>query len=66
MLCYAPLHHLLFQEAIDGRTLDVLVMTSGNLSDEPLICDNDEALKKLGSVADYFLMHDRANIPAGR
>ena len=59
MLCYAPLHHLLFNQAVDGRTIEVLVMTSGNLSDEPLICDNDEALKKLGSVADYFLMHDR-------
>lgn len=59
MLCYAPLHHLLFAQAVDGRTIDVLVMTSGNLSDEPLICDNDEAIKKLGSIADYFLTHDR-------
>jgi hydrogenase maturation protein HypF len=59
MLCYAPLHHLLFSETVNGRAIDVLVMTSGNLSDEPLICDNDEALKKLGSAADYFLMHDR-------
>ncbi len=54
MLCYAPLHHLLFAEGIE-----VLVMTSGNISDEPLICGNDKALERLGSVADAFLMHDR-------
>ncbi len=54
MLCYAPLHHLLFTEG-----LEVLVMTSANLSDEPLICRNDVALEKLGDVADIFLMHDR-------
>ena len=54
MLCYAPLHHLLFAEG-----LDVLVMTSANLSDEPLICRNDVALERLGDVADVFLMHDR-------
>jgi len=54
MLRYAPLHHLLFAQGIE-----VLVMTSGNLSDEPLICKNDKALEKLGSVADAFLMHDR-------
>ncbi|MHC4618025.1 MAG: carbamoyltransferase HypF [Planctomycetota bacterium] len=54
MLCYAPLHHLLFAEGID-----VLVMTSGNISDEPLICKNERALERLGDVADSFLMHDR-------
>jgi hydrogenase maturation protein HypF len=54
MLCYAPLHHLLFAEG-----LDVLVMTSGNLSDEPLICRNELALERLDDVADAFLMHDR-------
>lgn len=54
MLCYAPLHHLLFTEGIK-----VLVMTSGNMSDEPLICKNEQAVEKLGSVADVFLMHDR-------
>jgi len=54
MLCYAPLHYLLFAEG-----LDVLVMTSGNISDEPLICRNEIALKRLGDVADAFLMHDR-------
>ena len=54
MLCYAPLHYLLF-----AQNIDVLVMTSGNISDEPLICKNDEALQRLASVADAFLMHDR-------
>lgn len=54
MLCCTPLHWLLFDEK-----LEVLVMTSGNISDEPLICKNDTALKKLGDVADVFLMHDR-------
>jgi len=55
MLCYAPLHFLLFAE----NKFDVLVMTSGNIADEPLICKNDKALEKLGSIADAFLMHDR-------
>ena len=54
MLCYAPLHYLLFAQGID-----VLVMTSGNISDEPLICKNEKALERLGCVADAFLMHDR-------
>ena len=54
MLCYAPLHYLLF-----AKSIKVLVMTSGNISDEPLICKNEQALEKLGCVADAFLMHDR-------
>jgi len=54
MLCYAPLHHLLFAQG-----LDVLVMTSGNISEEPLICKNEKALQRLGNIADAFLMHDR-------
>ncbi|MBN2019256.1 MAG: carbamoyltransferase HypF [Sedimentisphaerales bacterium] len=54
MLPYAPLHHLLFAEG-----LKILVMTSANVSDEPLICKNDEALELLGNIADAFLMHDR-------
>ncbi len=54
MLCYAPLHVLLFDEGPE-----LLVMTSANLSDEPLICKNEEALHKLGEVADAFLMHNR-------
>ena len=54
MLCYAPLHSLLFAEGIE-----VLVMTSANISDEPLICRNEVALERLGDVADAFVMHDR-------
>jgi hydrogenase maturation protein HypF len=54
MLCYAPLHYLLFAQGVE-----VLVMTSGNISDEPLICKNEKALHSLGGVADAFLMHDR-------
>ncbi|MCE5187457.1 MAG: carbamoyltransferase HypF [Planctomycetaceae bacterium] len=55
MLPYAPLHHLLFSEP----GIDVLVMTSANLADEPLICDNEQALEELDIVADVFLMHNR-------
>ncbi|MHC4556937.1 MAG: carbamoyltransferase HypF, partial [Planctomycetota bacterium] len=54
MLCYAPLHFLLFAHGIK-----VLVMTSGNISDEPLICKNEQALERLAHVADAFLMNDR-------
>ncbi len=54
MLCYAPLHYLLF-----AQNIEVLVMTSGNISDEPLICKNEQALRILGCIADAFLMHDR-------
>ncbi|MBU2600358.1 carbamoyltransferase HypF [bacterium] len=57
MLPYTPLHYLLFQ-AIKPKIL-ALVMTSGNFSDEPLTKDNDEAIKRLGNIADYFLMHNR-------
>ncbi|MHC4360470.1 MAG: carbamoyltransferase HypF [Planctomycetota bacterium] len=58
MLCYAPLHYLLFEQ-LRGSRLEILVMTSGNISDEPLICRNELALEALGSVADAFLMYDR-------
>ena len=54
MVPYAPLHHLLF-----AAGCKVLVMTSANLSDEPLLCKNDEALERLSSVADCFLFHNR-------
>jgi len=56
MLPYTPLHHLLLQ-AVGGRPL---VMTSGNISDEPIATDNTEALARLSGVADAFLLHDRA------
>jgi hydrogenase maturation protein HypF len=55
MLCYAPLHHLLFAH----DEIDVLVMTSANISDEPLIYEDEQALEKLSNIADAFLMHDR-------
>jgi len=58
MLCYAPLHYLLFEQ-LNNYGTDVLVMTSGNISDEPLICKDEPALERLGCVADAFLMHDR-------
>ena len=54
MLPYSPLHHLLLAEA--GRPL---VMTSGNMSDEPIAFRNDEALERLRGIADLFLVHDR-------
>ena len=54
MLPYSPLHWLLLH---DGP--EVLVMTSANLSEEPLACENAEALERLGGIADHFLMHDR-------
>jgi len=54
-LPYAPLQHLLFA---DPR-VKALVMTSANLSEEPIAIDNDEALARLGKIADAFLMHDR-------
>jgi hydrogenase maturation protein HypF len=55
MLAYSPLHLLLLR-AVDGRPL---VMTSGNLSDEPMATRDDEALARLGGIADLFLFHDR-------
>ena len=54
LLPYTPLHHLLLADA--GAPL---VMTSGNLSDEPIATTNAEALEKLSGVADAFLLHDR-------
>jgi hydrogenase maturation protein HypF len=54
MLPYTPLHHLLLKE-----TGIPLVMTSGNLSEEPIAKDNDEALVWLENIADYFLLHNR-------
>jgi hydrogenase maturation protein HypF len=54
-LPYTPLHHLLFAE---GK-FDALVMTSGNLSEEPIAIDNDEAFTRLNQLADLFLVHNR-------
>jgi hydrogenase maturation protein HypF len=55
MLPYTPLHFLL----LEPHFPEALVMTSGNLSEEPIVTGNTEARERLGEVADAFLMHDR-------
>ena len=55
MLPYTPLHHLLVAD-FGGNAL---VMTSGNVSDEPIAFRDEDALERLGGIADHFLMHDR-------
>ncbi|HEY1578021.1 MAG TPA: carbamoyltransferase HypF [Terracidiphilus sp.] len=52
---YAPLQHLFFADA----RVRALVMTSANLSEEPIAIDNEEARVRLGEIADAFLMHNR-------
>ena len=65
MLPYTPLHHLLFHYPLKGCDLPekphfrALVMTSGNISEEPIIISNAEAVEKLSGIADAFLVHDR-------
>lgn len=70
MLPYTPLHYLLFSdlvaqkvvghEKVDGDHLStVLVMTSGNQSEEPIAIDNQEARERLPDLADAFLMNNR-------
>jgi hydrogenase maturation protein HypF len=54
MLAYTPLHHLLLADA--GVPL---VMTSGNVTDEPIAYENDDACARLAGIADAFLLHDR-------
>ncbi|MDD5542575.1 MAG: carbamoyltransferase HypF [Acidobacteriia bacterium] len=54
MLPYTPLHHLLMHEVQFP-----IVATSGNLSDEPLCIDEQEAVHRLHDIADFFLIHDR-------
>ena len=54
MLAYTPLHHLLCD-----LVRRPLVMTSGNLSDEPIATANEDALDRLAVIADAFLLHDR-------
>ncbi len=53
MLPYAPLHHLLLER------IPVLVMTSANLAEEPIVIDNEDAVSRLGGICDAFLLHDR-------
>lgn len=53
MLPYVPAHWLLLQEQ------DVWVMTSGNVSDEPIVYDDQDAQERLQDIAEYFLVHNR-------
>ena len=55
MLPYTPLHHLIMSDAFLGA----MIMTSANNSDEPIVFKDEDALEKLGGVADAFLTHDR-------
>ncbi|KPJ62422.1 MAG: hypothetical protein AMS15_04055 [Planctomycetes bacterium DG_23] len=54
MLPYTPVHHLLLRD-----NFLALVMTSGNISEEPICIDNLEATRRLRGIADFFLVHDR-------
>ncbi len=54
MLPYTPFHYLLLKD-----NFAALVMTSGNYSEEPIVIGNEEALARLKSLADFFLLHDR-------
>jgi hydrogenase maturation protein HypF len=57
MVAYTPLHLLLLEPG--ENALDVLVMTSGNLSEEPISYQDDEAFEQLSPLADGFLIHNR-------
>lgn len=60
MLPYTPLHYLIFYHGgKQAPSFRALVMTSGNLSEEPIVRDNNEAVKKLSSIVDGFLLHNR-------
>ncbi|MDP9378240.1 MAG: carbamoyltransferase HypF [Actinomycetota bacterium] len=54
MLPYSPLHHLLLAEIGEP-----MVLTSGNVSDEPIAYRDEDALQRLSGIADFFLIHDR-------
>ncbi len=61
MLPYSPLHHLLFSSvpAAGVPAPEVLVMTSGNVSEEPIAYEDGDARRRLSRLADAFLVHDR-------
>jgi len=61
MLPYTPLHYLLFYYPYSEvlPNFDALVMTSGNISEEPIVINNQEAVTKLSNIADAFLLHNR-------
>ncbi len=54
MLAYTPLHYVLLSHGFTA-----LVMTSGNLSEEPIAIDNTDAFERLAGIADFFLIHNR-------
>ena len=55
MLPYMPMHYLLFEKS----RLDAIVLTSGNISDEPIITDNQQAIEVLGNICDGVLTYNR-------
>lgn len=63
MLPYTPLHHLLLNQTDPKLAMEpvppVLVMTSGNFSEEPIATDNQDALERFAPLADAFLLHNR-------
>ncbi|MCU1225187.1 MAG: (NiFe) hydrogenase maturation protein HypF [Edaphobacter sp.] len=60
MLPYTPLHYLLFSDSSQTESVfPALVMTSGNISEEPIVISNTGAMLHLGGVADLFLLHNR-------
>ncbi len=59
MLAYTPLHHLLFASLRERSDALALVMTSANLTDEPLVIDHKDALQRLVGLCDAILWHDR-------
>jgi hydrogenase maturation protein HypF len=60
MLPYTPLHYLLFSDSPDQASeFPALVMTSGNLSEEPIVVSNSEAMRRLDGIVDWFLLHNR-------
>lgn len=56
MLPYTPLHIMLLNT---DKNIDVLVMTSGNIKDDPIIYKNEDAFSYLSNIVDYFLLHNR-------
>jgi hydrogenase maturation protein HypF len=61
MLPYTPLHHLLFRPvpSLAVEVPRVIVLTSGNVTDEPICFDDEDARRRLAPLADVFCTHDR-------
>jgi hydrogenase maturation protein HypF len=59
MLAYSPLHHVLLDDVNAAAGLGAIVLTSGNVSDEPIAYRDGDALDRLAGIADCFLVHDR-------